>query len=266
MNAWSNPDTLASDDVTNMALFLEKRAQAPDQQFLHAVVVEALDPQAGARVLDLGCGTGVIARRLAERVGLMGLVVGLDLSQAMLDVARSLGKHPALQFERGDAQALNLPASHFDYALAARLLMHVSEPHVVLRELGRVVRRRGRLALLERDWGTFAVDHADRIVTRRILDWRCDHIDGNNWAGRQLVRLCTESGWRVCEVRPMVIVAHDEHTTLLGSLRHAAQLALQHNVITAEEHDGWLNAIERRLAAGSFFATINEYLVIAERP
>jgi 2-polyprenyl-3-methyl-5-hydroxy-6-metoxy-1,4-benzoquinol methylase len=264
MNVWSNPDLLAPQEARNMALFLEARGHAPDQQQLYTAIVTALDPQAGARVLDLGCGTGIIARHLAGRVGTAGVVVGVDLSETMLDVARQHANHPALRFEHGDATALTYADNYFDHALAARLLMHAPDPHAVLREVRRVVRVGGRLALLERDWGTFVVDHSDRELTRRILDWRCDHIDGNNWMGRQLERLCTQSGWRVHDMRPVVTVARDAQATLLGSLRHAAQLAVQHNIISAVEHDGWIDEIEQRLKQCIFFATINEYILIAE--
>ena len=264
MNPWSNPDTLAPQDARTMAVLLEARAHTPDQQRLHAAVVAALDPQPEACVLDLGCGTGVIARQLPACVGATGSVLGVDVSTTMLDVAKAQGLHPALHFEQGDATALCYEDGRFDHAVAARLLMHVPHPHAVLGELRRVVRPGGRLALLERDWGTFAVDHTDRALTRRIMDWRCDTIDGNNWMGRQLPRLCAESGWQVRIVQPLVSVARDEQTTLAGSLRHAARLARQHNVISAAEHDAWIGEIERRLAEGTFFATVNDHLVIAE--
>ena len=145
-----------------MALLLEARAHTPDQQRLHAAVVAALDPQPGARVLDLGCGTGVITRQLVACVGATGSVLGVDVSTTMLEVAKAQSTHPTLRFEQGDATTLRYGDASCDYAIAARLLMHVSHPHAVLEELRRVVRPGGRLALLERDWGTFAVDHTDR--------------------------------------------------------------------------------------------------------
>lgn len=142
--------------------------------------------------------------------------------------------------------------------------MHVSHPHAILGELRRVVRPDGRLALLERDWGTFAVDHSHRALTRRIMDWRCDTIEGDNWMGRKLPRLCAESGWQVRAVKPLVSVACDEQSTLVGSLRHAARLALEHHVLSVAEHAAWIGELEQRLAEGMFFATVNDTLVIAE--
>jgi len=264
VNPWSNPDTVAREDARNMALLLEARAHTPDQQRLHAAVVAALDPQPDARVLDLGCGTGVITRQLAMCVGATGSVLGVDVSATMLKVAKAQSAHPTLRFEQGDATALQYEDGRFDHAVAARLLMHVPHPHVVLGELRRVVRPGGRLALLERDWGTFAVDHSDRVLTRRIMDWRCDTIDGDNWMGRKLPRLCAKGGWQVRTVEPLVSVARDEQTTLVGSLRHAARLALEHHVLSAAEHDAWVGEIERRLVEKTFFATINDNLVIAD--
>ena len=264
MNAWTDPDAMGAQEAGNMAAFLEERARAPEQQRLHAALVAALAPRPGERLLDLGCGTGVIARRLAEQTGAAGLVLGVDVSSTMLEWARARGDHPALRWEQGDGTALRYEAGSFDGASAAHLLLHVPEPLAVLTELRRVVRPGGRMALLDWDWGTLAIDHSDRALTRRILDWRCDHLGGDNWIGRKLVRLCQTSGWHVRDVQPLVSVARDEGTVLIGYLRRDSAIAAEQGIISAAEHQAWLGEIERRLAEGTFFATINDYLVVAD--
>ena len=100
-------------------------------------------------------------------------------------------------------------------------------------------------------------------LTRRILDWRTDHIDGDNWMGRQLVRRCLAAGWDSVDVRVLVTIARDDSATLTGSVRHCADLAAEHGIITAAERVGWLAEIDARLAAGQFFATMSEFIVVA---
>jgi ubiquinone/menaquinone biosynthesis C-methylase UbiE len=188
----------------------------------------------------------------------------VDISNAMLKAARTLADHPALHFEQGNAAILPYPTGHFDGATAARMLLHVTDHQAVLDELRRVVRPGGRLALLEWDWGTLAIDHCQRAVTRRILDWRCDNYGGNNWMGRQLVRRCMEAGWKIRSVEPMVNIARDNGAGILDTLRRTSGLAVEHNIISGAEREAWINEIDQRLAEGTFFATINDYIVVVD--
>lgn len=262
-NPWANPDMLGSEAATNLAHFIDTRGQLPDQARLQQALVERLAPQPAETILDLGCGSGVIARRIAPLVGLNGTVIGIDRSQAMIAVAKQLADHPALCFRQGDTVALDIPDAHAHAAIAARLLMHVQDPLAILAEAHRVVMPGGRLALLEFDWGTVALDHSDRALTRRILEWRTDHLDGNNWTGRQLVRLCRLSGWRVQHLDVLVTSDTDGTTTLPDSFRRAADLACQRAIITQDEYHGWIAELEQRLLQGHFYASINDYLVLA---
>jgi len=264
-NPWTNPDALPADAVQGLAQFINARADIPDQSQAHAALVDALAPQPGERLLDFGCGTGVIARRLAALVGKTGEVVGADISQVMLDFARSCGGPLHLRYEQSDGATIPFPDDSFDGGAMARTLLHVADPHATLVELRRVTRPGGRLAILECDWGTLAVDHSDRALTRRILDWRTDTIDGNNWMGRQLMARALAAGWRIGDIRALVTIGRDETTTHFGSLRRCGELALQNGVIDQSEQNRWVGELDSRLAAGLFFASINEYIVVAQK-
>ncbi len=266
-NPWNNPDALPPATVADLAQFIDARADLPDQQRAHAALVAALDPQPGAQLLDLGCGTGPLTRRLLPIVGPAGLVVGCDISHAMLSVARARGPDTAnLRYDhQPDPLRLPYPAAQFAGALAARVLMHVDDPIALAREVLRVVRPGGRLAVLDFDWGTLALDHSDRALTRRILDWRTDYVDGNNWGGRQNAAHLLRAGWIVREVVVQVAVARDARGTLAGGVRRAAQLAAAAAVISADQQNAWTAEIDARLAEGVFFASINEYIIVGER-
>jgi ubiquinone/menaquinone biosynthesis C-methylase UbiE len=119
----------------------------------HAVLARAA-PRPGQQVLDLACGTGLLSLPLAQTLGAQGMVLGVDLSGAMVDIAdrraRALGLAQA-RFLRMDAERLNLPDGHFQTAVCALGLMYMPDPEQALREMRRVLRPGGRLVLAV--WG-----------------------------------------------------------------------------------------------------------------
>ena len=112
----------------------------------------ALEP--GERVLDVACGTGLVAFDAARAVGPDGWVVGIDLSARMIDAASRRARErrmSTMSFMRMDAQTLELPDAAFDVVLCALGLMYMPAPARVLREMRRVLRPGGRLVLAV--WG-----------------------------------------------------------------------------------------------------------------
>ena len=111
-----------------------------------AALLDAAELRAGERVLDVACGTGVIALLAAERVGPTGWVAGVDLSAEMIDVAKSLetptGSH--IEWHVADAVSLPLPGTSVDVALCQMGLMFIEDPVAALTEMRRVLRRNGR--------------------------------------------------------------------------------------------------------------------------
>src|SRR5918993_2770365 len=85
---------------------------APGAQYL----IELAALGVGERVLDVACGTGIVARSAAPRVGANGRVVGLDLNEGMLEVARMASSevHPAIEWQQGDATDMPLRDRAFD--------------------------------------------------------------------------------------------------------------------------------------------------------
>jgi ubiquinone/menaquinone biosynthesis C-methylase UbiE len=110
-----------------------------------ADLVDAVGLRPGLRVLDVACGTGVVARAAAEQVGSSGRVVGLDLNPGMLAVARSL---PAsVEWHEGSALALPFAADSFDVVLCQLGLQFFPDRPAALREMRRVLVAGGTLGL-----------------------------------------------------------------------------------------------------------------------
>ena len=94
----------------------------------------------GDAVLDVACGTGIVARTAIEAVGPSGSVTGLDLNAAMLDVARRI--RPEVNWRQGDAAALPFADDSFDVVTCQMALMFMPDRPRVLAEMVRVARRR----------------------------------------------------------------------------------------------------------------------------
>ena len=106
-------------------------------------LVDAASLTPGQRVLDLACGTGVIARLAAERLG-TATVEAADVNPGMIDVARSIQASPAISWHRASAEALPFPDRVFDAVLCQMGLQFFSDKLLALCEARRVLRARGR--------------------------------------------------------------------------------------------------------------------------
>lgn len=107
----------------------------------------------GARVLDVACGTGIIARVATNRFNHIASIIGVDLNPDMLEVARenTPGTDIAIEWRQGDACALPLPDHCFDVVLCQQGLQFMPDKLAALREMRRVLVPGGRLALTV--WG-----------------------------------------------------------------------------------------------------------------
>jgi SAM-dependent methyltransferase len=108
-------------------------------------VVAAAVVARGERVLDVACGTGVLAREAARHVGEASLVAGVDPSAGMLAVASSIA--PRIEWSRGTAEALPYPVAAFDAVVSQFGLMFFADRAQALREMLRVLKPGGRMAV-----------------------------------------------------------------------------------------------------------------------
>lgn len=212
-------------------------AEIYEQRFVPAlfaewapVLVDAAGVRPGHAVLDVACGTGVVTREVADRLGEITAVVGLDLNEAMLTVARRL--RPELSWQRGDATALPFPPDTFDVVLCQMALMFF-EPTTALTEMARVARPGGTVAVLvpasigEQP----AYSELVRVVTEEAGP-DAAALMRTYWArgdADDLRRWCTEAGLADVEVqthvRPARFASVDEMvTTEVESTPLAARL------------------------------------------
>jgi SAM-dependent methyltransferase len=129
-----------------------EQAEIYESRFVSAIfaqwvplLLEATGVEPGRALLDVACGTGILARTAADRVGPTGQVIGVDLSEGMLTVARRLS--PDLEWHHGDAEDLPFPDAAFDVVVCQSALMFFPDATQALREMGRVCKPQGTVGV-----------------------------------------------------------------------------------------------------------------------
>jgi ubiquinone/menaquinone biosynthesis C-methylase UbiE len=204
-------------------------------------------------VLDVGCGTGVVTRALAQRVQPGGTVIGLDPRPEFLEIAAEFAAaDPATEFRLGDALAIPLEARSFDAVVCVTVLEHMPAPEQAILELVRVTRSGGRVGVLCGDQESFVVNHPDRALTRRIINVHADARFASPWIGRAVPALLEQAGVSQVQVRGLPTL--DRDATGYGALavRTRAEFAVQAGAISAQERDNWLAQLDAQ--PGSFLA------------
>jgi SAM-dependent methyltransferase len=171
------------------------------------VDLAALRP--GERVLDVACGTGIVARCAASRLGTTGQVVGLDLNAAMLGVAHSASAAASgsIEWQEGNATAMPFPDGAFDVVLCQQGLQYFPDRAAGVREMRRVLVAGGRLALavwrpIQYSPGFALLAEAlARHLTPGLLDGPFSLGDAE-----ALRLLLDEAGYRDVVIRPVIKV------------------------------------------------------------
>jgi ubiquinone/menaquinone biosynthesis C-methylase UbiE len=159
---------------------LEDTAAAYDKLLVPAILREWTQPVAeaaeigpGQRVLDVACGTGILTRAAAARVGSRGSVVGLDINPAMLAVAARIPS--AIEWRQGEAESLPFEDRSFDAAISQFGLMFFRDREAALREMARVVVAGGRV-------GVAVFDRLDNIPAYRTMAGVFEEVVGKETA------------------------------------------------------------------------------------
>ena len=146
------------------------------------------------------------------------------------------------------------------------MLLHVPAGDGILREMIRVTRPGGRVAVLDQDFGTFVLDVPDRALTRRIVDGHAERFYAEPWSGRTLVRRLRLAGLTRVRSRAFVVVdrVYDDYVRSL--LERRVELATRWRLVTAAEGRRWLRSAETAASQGDFFMSLNYYGAVGVRP
>lgn len=228
---------------------------------------ELVGVTAGRRILDLGCGTGDDAIAMARQVGPGGEVVGVDLSEAMVQEARRRagGLGLPLRFEVADALALPFADHSFDGCRADRVFQHLADPEGALAELVRVARPGAPIVVADPDFGSAMIDVSDRALARRVKTFLSDLL-ANPWSGRRLPGLFQAAGLTDVRIQIEFWPADLDDLNEAFHLSEALAVMQARGLVSAAEAESLLAELAARWAAGRFFAGIAFFVVAGRKP
>jgi SAM-dependent methyltransferase len=252
--------------VRQLADRLELRAADPQQRaMLHAYLADLpfLD---AAQVLEVGCGSGAVARVLARWPGVQS-VLGIDPSPVLLDRARQLAHGiPNISFELADGRWLALEAARFDVVVFHTALCHIPDPLQALAEAYRVLRPGGRLAIFDGDYITTTVAVGPDDPLQSCIEAAIGSLIHDPWLVRHLAALVTAAGFEMWDLRGYAYTRTDDPAYLLALVDMGADFLVANGRIGSDMSAALKAEACRRSASGSFFGHIAYASLLARKP
>jgi ubiquinone/menaquinone biosynthesis C-methylase UbiE len=251
--------------VVRIAERLEVRAADPNQRAMLASYLDRSAFVKGAQVLEVGCGTGAVARAAAARREVAS-VTAIDPSAVLIETAQKLAEGlTGLTFRVGDGRALPFEPEAFDGVIFHTTLCHIPNPEQALLEASRVLRPGGKIAVFDGDYATATVATAEfdplqacsRAVTaNNVLD---------RWLVRRLPRLLSNAGFTDLNSQSHGYFDNEDPDYMLGHAERGAELLEATGVIGRDLALALKQEARRRAADGTFFGHIAYASFIARK-
>lgn len=246
----------------------EIQYQSPEMIWQREEVRALLALQTGDRVLDIGCGPGILAGEMADEVGLSGGIWGIDISETMLGLAekRRAAKN-TIALQLGRAEELPFADHTFDAAVAVQVYEYVTDIDRALEELFRVLKPGGCAVILDTDWDSLVWNVGDRSRIRKILDLWDEHLADPRLPER-LTYLLRETGFEEASLKILPFLNRDCHEGtysywLIGFIRSFLE---GRSDIDSEEVGAWVEELQALDRENRYFFSLNRYIFKARKP
>jgi ubiquinone/menaquinone biosynthesis C-methylase UbiE len=251
---FSKTDQLDAAALEAMVVRFEARGKHPAFANMLSEYLDAMQIAPAATVLDVGCGTGLVARAIARHSGFSGSVAGIDLSPHLVAAAKRLaaeeGIGARIAFQHGDARQLPFADATFDAVVAHTLISHVPAPLAVLKEAARVLKPGSTLAVFDGDYASLTFDQPDEARAKADDAALVAAVVANPRVMGQMPRLLREAG------------TANFWLSGIETFRHLLPRAGAMNVVAA---DAWARRLRAQSDDGVFFGRCNYHAFLARK-
>lgn len=247
---------------------LERRAEDDVFSRLLDKYLLKLNLNEHSRILEIGCGTGAVLRRLARSGRSFREAVGIDQSATFVESARRFARHEGhaekLTFCVGDAHELKFSDSSFDIVIAHTVVSHLKKPLVAIREMARVSASGGRVVIFDGDYCSLTYEMADRVLGRRMDEALTAVTFSNPRIMRELPGLFPQLGLKLVD-------GWGDAVTEIGSASYFRSFAQTYvpyvhraGLLSKDKIDEWVEKQNCAMESGTCFACCNYYTYVTE--
>ncbi len=249
--------------IARMVTRLEFRDTDPNFSAWRDRYLTAIDPATAGAVLEVGAGTGVVAREVARRTSPTTRIVAEDPSAPLLAAGREhahrAGLEGRIDFVEGDVHHLDHPDHSFDVVIAHTVFSHIADPARALAEMARVVRPGGSVVVFDGDIASWTFTHPDPELNGAVHDALLRTVAHNPLVMRRLPALAHSCGLRITGFDAHALAEAGQGSYWLSTADTYVPVAARAGRIDAGRSRGWLEWQHRASDSGEFFAVGNYY-------
>jgi arsenite methyltransferase len=219
--------------------------------------------------LDVGCGAGHLACELATEVAPTGRIYAIDRNRECTNACKARVTREQVggivNVSPGDAALLDFPDESFDFVVATQVYCYVPDVAGAITEAARVLRKGGRLVILDSDWDMCTWASKDPVLTRRMVSARAGQF-AHAHLPRELHRLVRIAGLTLLEAEAFSIIEirYDPGSFGAGMVETTSELALR-NGVPAAEVAAWEEDLHSRVNDGEWFFCLNRFVFKATK-
>lgn len=248
---------------------LESRAQVNTFSDLFEKYVNRIEIPDAGKILEVGCGTGIILRKLAQRHAFSARGIGVDHCKSFIDAATKFADQEkvtdSLEFRLGDAHKLDFEDSEFDIVICHTVISHVTEPAKILAEMARVTKKGGVIAIFDGDYSSLTYAFPDHSFGNRMDAALSNTTFNNPRIMCDLPRLLPQFELVLTDAWGDAVVEIGQGSYFKTFAETYAPYVKNSGMLSEQTVDIWLKEQNKAMDNGTFFAACNYYTYLAKK-